>query len=309
MRRRAACTTPSHLLEPFLKLRSTGRGTAFHPAYGVLESFLRYAYAFSWPAHAWSLVPGATRVRHLVHRLAILPSHHRGRTLRIGFASDLHVGPTTPKRTLEHARSILAGARLAALLLGGDYVFLEPSPLRMRALHAWVASIPAATKVAVMGNHDLWTEHAHIEDALERAGAKVLVNQSLRLPTPFDDVAIVGIDEPWTGRPDGPRALEGTGDASLRIALGHSPDAHPHIRDRGVSLLVCGHTHGGQLALPGERPIVVPGPNGRKFPHGMHRIDDLHLFVSRGLGGVEIPMRTYAPPDVAVFELVAPDDQ
>ena len=69
---------------------------------------------------------------------------------------------------------------------------------------------------------------------------------------------------------------------------------------------MCGHTHGGQLALPGHRPILVPGPLSRDYPHGWHQVEDLRLFVSRGLGGVEVPTRAWAPPDVLILDLVPP---
>jgi hypothetical protein len=66
-------------------------------------------------------------------------------------------------------------------------------------------------------------------------------------------------------------------------------------------LLLSGHTHGGQIALPGPRPIIVPGPLGKRWPFGLHRAGDLTLFVSRGVGTTELPIRTFATPDIAVF--------
>ena len=165
-----------------------------------------------------------------------------------------------------------------------------------------MARIPAATKVAVLGNHDLWTEHAVIEAALERGGARVLVNQALRLPPPHDDVAVVGLDEPWTGAPDPERAFGEAGDAPVRIAVAHAPEGYPFVRGRGAALMLCGHTHGGQIATP-RGPIVVHGPLGRRWPAGLYEVDGLPLFVSRGLGAVDFPLRLYAPPDVSLFTI------
>jgi predicted MPP superfamily phosphohydrolase len=140
---------------------SSGRGRHYSTWRRLLESTLRIAYPFSWPARAWAIVPGATDVRLLRHR----------------------------------------------------------------------------TKVAVLGNHDLWADHARLERALERAGAKVLIDDALRLPAPYDDVAILGTDEPWTGL--------------------------PLVGGEGVRLLMCRHTHSGHIALPGPRPVIVPGPMGK----------------------------------------------
>ena len=66
--------------------------------------------------------------------------------------------------------------------------------------------------------------------------------------------------------------------------------------------MLCGHTHGGQIALP-SGPVIVHGRLGRRWPSGLHLIGDMHLFVSRGLGIVDIPLRANAPPDVALFTL------
>jgi predicted MPP superfamily phosphohydrolase len=280
------------------------RGRHFSARRRLVEAALRLAYPGDWPARMWGLVPGATRVEVVRHSLPLLPKRDHDRPpLRLAFASDLHLGPTTPRRTLDRAFDALAAIEPDVLLLGGDYVFLEATPARVDELARRVAEVPAKLKLAVLGNHDLWTHHHRIERALARASAQVLINDAVRLPQPWSDVAILGLDEPWTGAPDATAAIEACGDARLRLAIAHAPEAMPMLRARGVSLLMCGHTHGGQLALPGGTPIVMWGTQGRRYPHGLHTIDDLHLFVSRGIGGVEIPFRAWAPPDVAAITI------
>jgi predicted MPP superfamily phosphohydrolase len=119
---------------------------------------------------------------------------------------------------------------------------------------------------------------------------------------------VVGLDEPWTGRPDVVRAFAAAGDARLTVALAHAPEAYRFLRGRGARLFLCGHTHGGQVALPSQRPLLVHGPYGRRWPAGLYALPDLHLFVSRGLGAVELPLRLHAPPDVALFTLNGADN-
>jgi uncharacterized protein len=270
----------------------------------MIEAVLRVAYRGDWPARAWGLVPGATRVDVVRHTLPLLPANGSPRRpLRLAFASDLHLGPTTPQRTLDHAFDALAAIEPDVLLLGGDYVFLDATPRLVDELARRIEMVPAKLKLAVMGNHDLWTRHDLIEQALARVSVRVLINEAVRLPPPWDDVAILGIDEPWTGDPDANAAIAACGDAALKLAIAHAPEAMPMLRGRGVSLLMCGHTHGGHLALPGGRPIAIWGAEGRRYPHGLHAFDDLHMFVSRGVGGVEIPFRTWAPPDVAAITI------
>jgi predicted MPP superfamily phosphohydrolase len=260
----------------------------------------RVIYARDWPARAldrW----GRARIEVVQHRIEV-PRPGRP-PLRIGFVSDLHVGPLTSTRLLEAAFERLAEQAPDVLVLGGDYVFLEATAAKADLIARLVARVPAATKTAVLGNHDLWTDHALLEAALERGGARVLVNRALRLPPPHDDVALVGLDDPWTGSPDPDRAFAEAKDAAVRIAVVHAPEGYPFVRDRGAALMLCGHTHGGQIAAPGG-PIVVHGHLGRRWPAGLYDIDGLPLFVSRGIGAVEIPLRLYAPPDVAIFTVV-----
>jgi predicted MPP superfamily phosphohydrolase len=278
------------------------------------ERVLKVAYAGGWPRRLWELIPGALRVRRVEQDLSLRAARDGRPPLRIGFVSDLHLGPTTPPRLVENAFEELRQARLDVLALGGDYVFLGASPERMRRLEGLVASVPARTKVAVLGNHDFWARPERVVDALVRGGARVLVDQGLRLPPPHDDIGIIGLDDPLTS---GHVFDEAAARAGARRALGslppglpavvavaHSPDSLPGLRGTGVRMLLCGHTHGGQVALPGHRPLVMPSRVGRRYPFGVHHLEDgLTLFVSRGLGTSMIPLRTWAPEDLAVFTL------
>lgn len=288
-----------------LSLRAQGRGRNYSPLRGLTESALRLLYVGGWPGALWGLLPGACEVA-VIRDTQAIPGLRA--PLRLAFASDLHIGPTTPVALLERAFDALSEAAPDLLVLGGDYVFLEASARTAETLRGLVARVPAATKVAVLGNHDLWTHHALLEAALEEAGAQVLINRAVRLPAPHAEVAIIGLDEPWTGQPDADLALAGAEGAAVRLAVAHAPEGLHHLEDRGIRLLLCGHTHGGQVALPGPRPLIVPGPTSRRYPFGRHELPGLTLHVSRGLGGIEVPVRAWAPPDVLVLELKPPEN-
>lgn len=277
----------------------------------LLEKTLSLLYAGGWPARMWRHFPGATDVTLVRHEMDFGRGPDRP-PLRLAFASDLHLGPTTPKEILDNAFRMLREAAPDVLILGGDYVFLGATHERVRELNDRVAQVPAELKIAVLGNHDFWARPARLETALGAAGTVVLVDEAYRLPPPHDDVALIGMDDPFTARDIADRetrkrsvdqALEKVADVPVKIAVCHTPDGLHWVRGRGVQLLMCGHTHGGHVALPGYRPIWIPSPLGKIYPYGLHQVDGTALFVSRGVGGSLVPFRTYAPPDVAVFTI------
>ncbi len=276
-----------------------GRGRHYTKIRERVEDALRLLYGQGWPgALAYRFgVQGRLRV----HEHAVAARGVGARPLRVGFASDLHAGPTTDPRVHDEAAEALGAARLDVLLLGGDYVFLHAHGIERLA--ARLGRIPAPHgRFAVLGNHDLWADDRRITRALEREGIEVLVNRSVRLAPPFDAVTVLGLDEPWCGAPDASATFRDAGE--VRLLLMHAPSGLLHVEERRFDVAFCGHTHGGQLALPGGRPIVVPGPLSRRFPHGRFDVGASRtLLVSRGVGGVEVPFRTFADPDVLVCTL------
>jgi predicted MPP superfamily phosphohydrolase len=156
----------------------------------------------------------------------------------------------------------------------------------------------------VLGNHDLWADDTAIVSALQRGGVRVLVNERVILPPPFEHVTIAGLDDPWTGISP-PEQIFHDGDR-VRIVLVHAPEVMMLIGDQPFELAVCGHTHGGHIALPGGIPIVVPGPLSRRYAHGSYDVGNGRtLIVSRGVGSTEVSLRLNADPDILVVEVGA----
>jgi predicted MPP superfamily phosphohydrolase len=227
------------------------------------------------------------------------------RPLRIAFASDLHAGPTTDPSIFKHLFEQLAAEQPDVLLLGGDFVSGHARNAAV-LVDALAACRPPLGKFAVMGNHDLWTDDAMLRSMLAAAGVDVLVNRNVTLAAPFESVSLCGIDEPWTGRPDA--ALTFAGAAATRILLTHSPDGVLLARGHRFDLALAGHTHGGQVALPGGHPLIVPdGPLCRQFHYGRFDVEDNGVMVvSRGIGCSTIPLRLNAHPELVICT-VLPD--
>lgn len=222
-----------------------------------------------------------------------------GRSLRIAFASDFHAGPTTPPALLDAAVDALAAAQADLLLLGGDFVSLRAS--YAPRLVSRLADVPARLgRYAVLGNHDYWADAPAIVGMLEGAGIEMLTNRGVRLPPPFDAVMLSGLDDHTSGEPDAAAAFGE--DAPVRVVLMHAPSSLLDIGERRFDVALCGHTHGGQVALPDGRPVLVAcGQLSRRFSAGRFDLDGGRtLLVSRGIGCTILPLRLNAPAAITL---------
>src|SRR5262249_13647881 len=145
---------------------------------------------------------------------------HRPRPiLRVGFASDFHAGGMTDDRILAQACEALAAMEPDVLLFGGDFVSVRGADVARIGPSLAALTAPYG-KFAVLGNHDLHADYVLIEDALDRAGIRLLSNENVRLPEPFGDVVICGLDDPHSGQPRADLAMDGV--HGTRIVLMHS---------------------------------------------------------------------------------------
>jgi uncharacterized protein len=258
--------------------------------------------ANGWPARLARALGGRTdvEIRTLEMRVPALAGVPR--PLRIAFASDFHASPTTHPLLIENACRRLAELRPDVLLLGGDFVCLHARFID--ELSCRLAEVPAPFgKFAVLGNHDLWTDFGHLERRLESAGVQMVTNRNVRLPAPFDRVWLCGLDDHYSGTPD--RAAAVAGADGVRVLLMHSPSGLLDVGAERFELALAGHTHGGQVALPGGVPVVVPhGELCRRYPHGVHNVGpDRTMVVSRGVGCSTIPFRLWSPPEIHLVEM------
>jgi hypothetical protein len=243
-----------------------------------------------------------------VTRTHVVAAHRRvpgAPTLRIAFAADFHAGDTTHPALLAEACARLAETRPDVVLFGGDFV--GHAVCEVEALVPHLAELTAPLgKFAVFGNHDLLDDDARLAERLEWAGVRVLTNRAERLGAPHDDVWVCGLDDPIIGDPDAALALDGT-DGGARVVLMHAPDGLLALGDAEFELALCGHTHGGQITLPGGiRPVLPAGRLSGRFPEGEYALGEGQtLLVSRGVGCTGVPMRFLAWPEVHVCELRA----
>ncbi|MBA3520874.1 MAG: metallophosphoesterase family protein [Gemmatimonadales bacterium] len=274
-------------------------------AAGRLEAIL---YRGGWPARLARALGVRPTVRTTRHAIAINHGAVATPPLTLAYASDFHAGPTTDRSVLLAACAALRAATPDVLLLGGDFVTVVPAEIDWLA--AELGRIPATLgRFAVLGNHDWWSDVSRIVKRLEGAGIQVLTNRNVRLEPPFGDVWICGIDDHLCGHPDAAAALSGAD--GIRIVLMHAPSGLLNLAGERFDLALCGHTHGGQLALPGGVPIVVPGGRlSRRYARGRFAVENGQtLVVSVGLGCVVLPFRLFADPEIVVCNLTVAASQ
>ena len=259
-------------------------------------------YAGGWPFRLRRALGLQPRVRTVRQRIDVSRQAAAQRPLRIAYASDLHAGPATDPDLLEAAYRALRAAEPDVLLLGGDFVSTNKGAVDSVARS--LGSIPAPYgRFAVLGNHDWWCGADHITASLESAGIDVLTNRSARLPPPYQWVSVCGLDDHWLGQPDAKAATDGAD--GYRVVLMHAPSGLLDLGAHRFDLALCGHTHGGQIALPGGVPVVVPqGSLSRRYARGRFDLGDGRtLVVSLGVGCVLLPFRLFSDPEIIVVEL------
>lgn len=267
----------------------------YHGRRHIWERLQALTTTSGWPHRLASFI---TRNVHLdIERHTVKLPTGDAPPLRIAFASDFHAGPTTRPDVLERSYALLTELKPDVLLLGGDFVCLYAHYVDEVAER--IGEIPAPLgKYAVLGNHDLWTDYHHIERRLETAGVELLTNRNVRLPAPFESTWLCGLDDHWSGRPDADAAFEGAD--GVRVVVMHQPSGLVDIGNHRFDLAFCGHTHGGQIALPGGYPLVVPeGPLSRTYVRGRYDLAaQSTLIFSRGVGCSTVPFRAFATPDI-----------
>lgn len=229
--------------------------------------------------------------------------------LSVAVLADLHAGaPHIGLAQIEWVVDMTNEARPDLILLAGDYVihgvvggeFMEPEKAA-----AVLSKLRARLGVyAVLGNHDWWLDAERVGRALTDNGMTLLEDASTPLQIDECRFTLVGISDYWEGPHDVDKAFSGVASGSPTIAFTHNPDVFPEL-PMPVSLAIAGHTHGGQVNLPGLGRPIVPSAYGERFAAGVIRETGQDYFVSTGIGTSILPVRFRVPPEVAIVELRA----
>jgi predicted MPP superfamily phosphohydrolase len=223
---------------------------------------------------------------------------------RILQLSDLHIDLDPALQPV--IRKLLPSIGCDLAVITGDFwegagQHPEESLPRIREILQLIGE-PAFGKFGILGNHDALVLAA----ALEKMGLPLLINEAVTLGQGASRFALAGVDDPFFFRTDDvwkaaaqcPRELP-------RILLSHSPQVAPAALDCGFCLMLSGHTHGGQICLPGGHALLsmenIPTPLFR----GLWRRGSLIGYTSTGTGSCHVPVRYNCPPEIVLHTLNA----
>lgn len=232
--------------------------------------------------------------------------HDSSLNLKIAVAADFHLRPTArDRKRLEQIVQCIAAQQPDVILLLGDFGsghHQEGSMPPDEIAQGLTPLCSIAPVLAVTGNHDAYLGVWKIKAALEQAGVEILERRSVFLTVDGALVQLAGVPDAshlkirWTDIPERERP-----DIPM-IILTHSPDAVTSIPP-GPTLILAGHTHGGQVCLPGGRALVSSTQLGTSYAYGDHTLERKRFIVTRGLGCSILPLRFCCPPEIMILQL------
>jgi len=234
-----------------------------------------------------------------------LPPAFAGKTVAV--LADLHHGPLVGIDFIRSAVEITNALAPDIIALVGDYAHKgaqahEELPPCLEALSALKAPMGV---FAVPGNHDMPQGGKLYRKLIAGTTLTDLTNQNRKLTIGNESLYVAGVDDLWWGRPNVYDALIGIPLGEPVILLSHNPDFAEDSPDARVGLMLSGHTHGGQIYVPGVGASWVPSKYGMKYRRGFVRGPKSNVFVSRGLGEAGVPIRLNVPPEINLLMLAA----
>jgi predicted MPP superfamily phosphohydrolase len=233
-------------------------------------------------------------IRHNHIKLPRLPAAFEGFTLLQ--ISDLHLdmAPDFPNTLIAAVRQV----EYDLCVLTGDF--------RAETFGPYEAALQGLLQVrtqlkgevyAILGNHDT----VCMVPGMESMGIRLLLNEQVALQRGGDTIYLAGIDDPHYYRADNlEKAAEGIPEDAVSILLAHSPEIYRHAAHADFDVMLCGHTHAGQVCLPGGIPLMCNASCPRSFCAGAWSYHDLSGYTSAGSGACIVDVRLNCPPEITL---------
>ncbi len=240
---------------------------------------------------------GRVELRHNDMRLPGLPRAFDGFTILQ--LSDLHVEMS--QEAMQRVPALLREASYDICVLTGDYRGAAFGPFD--AALAGVAQVRACLNgpvYGVLGNHDT----VRMLPGLEAMGIRMLMNESETIGRAGERLHLVGIDDAHFYRMDNiEKATAGILHDEFSILLTHTPEIYQQAAHAGFNLLLSGHTHGGQICLPGGIPVTLDLHLPRSLGSGAWKYHGMSGYTATGTGSSVVPVRFNCPPEITLHHL------
>jgi predicted MPP superfamily phosphohydrolase len=280
----------------------------------MLRGYHLHVHLEEFPAIAWLIkkilkstgiwpiaVKNTTRYHLTEHTISLphLPETFDG--FRILHLSDLHIEGMIDKG---HAlQSLVSSLEYDLCVITGDYRFLTYGHYdkTLTLMKTLVQAIRAPYGVTgILGNHD-WLE---MVPGLEQCGIRMLLNEAQAVEKDSEAIWLLGLDDMHyyeTGNLA--KAIRLVPTDALRILLVHSPEIIPEASKAGMDAYFCGHSHGGQICLPGGSPILTHCRCPRMYKAGPWQYEGMQGYTSRGVGTSLFPIRLFCNPEIIIHTL------
>jgi hypothetical protein len=243
------------------------------------------------------------RARRNAERIVLRRNDIRFKNLPLSFdgykilhISDMHVDMS--ERAMKHLVELIAGLRYDLCVLTGDY--------RGDTFGPFEASLEGVERVrshlsgpiyGVLGNHDT----IQMVPGLEAMGIRILLNECEAIAREGQHIYLAGVDDAHFYRMDNlEKASQLIPDGAFSILLSHTPEIYRQAAHARFNLMLSGHTHGGQICLPGSIPITLESALPRRMGAGAWRYNDMIGYTSVGAGSSIVPVRLNCPPEITL---------
>jgi hypothetical protein len=237
-------------------------------------------------------------VRHNVVKLKTLPSRFDGYSIL--HISDMHADMS--EEAMRRVIELVADLRYDLCVLTGDY--RGKTYGSFEECLAGVASVRSHLRgmvYGVLGNHDT----IRMVPGLEATGIRMLLNEADVIARDDQQIHLAGIDDAHFYRVDNiEKAAERIPHGGCAILLSHTPEIYRQAAHAGFALLLAGHTHGGQICLPGSIPITLDSALPRSLGSGAWRYHEMAGYTSVGAGSSIVAVRINCPPEITLHRLV-----
>ncbi len=258
-------------------------------------------------AYAAKVAPEQITIEHVSLKMPRLdPAFHGYKLVQI---SNFHMDYTwMSENRLTMLMHLVNDQKPDAVAITGDFVTWQADPFEDSLVRAMQMLNPRDSTVAVLGNHDYWTNDEAVRRAIRRGGITDVNNKFHTIRRDTAMLHLCGVDDIVETRHRLNLVLEALPDAGAAILLAHEPDyADVSSRTKRFDVQLSGHSHGGQVKIPLIGHIFLPHM-AQQYPEGLYTVNGMLQYTNRRLGLAYPQFRINCPPEITVFTLESPPE-